>query len=154
VIEVVPATMDHARAIELREGDAREIAALGVGKSEALAATLARSLWADAYLVTDDKGSGEVAALMGLILSSLVGGVAMPWLMTGAPVERHRRAFLQLTRARTREMLARHGTLVCNVHADYARSIRWLRWLGFDLGAARPIGPLGALFHEATLRSP
>jgi len=149
VIEVVPATMAQVHAIELREGDAREIAALGVGKSEALAATLARSLWADAYLV-----DGEVAALMGLILSSLVGGVAMPWLMTGAPVERHRRAFLQLTRARTREMLARHGTLVCNVHADYARSIRWLRWLGFDLGAARPIGPLGALFHEATLRSP
>lgn len=149
MIEVVPATMAQVHAIELREGDAREIAALGVGKSEALAATLARSLWADAYLV-----DGEVAALMGLILSSLVGGVAMPWLMTGAPVERHRRAFLQLTRARTREMLARHGTLVCNVHADYARSIRWLRWLGFDLGAARPIGPLGALFHEATLRSP
>ena len=149
MIEVVPATMAQVHAIDLREGDAREIAALGVGKSEALAATLARSLWADAYLV-----DGEVAALMGLILSSLVGGVAMPWLMTGAPVERHRRAFLQLTRARTREMLARHGTLVCNVHADYARSIRWLRWLGFDLGAARPIGPLGALFHEATLRSP
>lgn len=149
MIEIVPATMAHAEAIELRPGDAREIAALGVGKSQAFAATLSRSLWADAYLV-----DGEVAALMGLILSSLIGGIAMPWLMTGAPVEHHRREFMQLTRTRTQEMLAEYGMLVCNVHAEYARSIRWLRWLGFEIAAARPIGPLGASFHEATLRSP
>lgn len=32
VIRIVPATLDHARAITLRDGDAAEIAALGLGK--------------------------------------------------------------------------------------------------------------------------
>ena len=147
MITVVPATLEHAARIELRAGDAREIEALGVTKKEALATTLGRSIQADAYLI-----DGEVAALMGITLTSLIGGTAAPWLMTGRPVERHRKAFMRLTRERTQRMLAEHGTLVCNVHAEYARSIRWLRWLGFEIAPARPFGPLGAAFHEATLR--
>src|SRR5436305_3078906 len=84
---VVPATLAHADALSLRPGDAREIEAFGLTPREALARSLARSIWADAYLI-----GGEVAALMGLTLSTLVGGVAMPWLLTGHPVDRHRKA--------------------------------------------------------------
>jgi GNAT superfamily N-acetyltransferase len=142
VIEVVKATMEHARAIELRDGDAREVAALGMTKGEALQMSLDRSLWADAYLV-----DGEVAALMGIILPSLLGGApAAAWLITGTPVDRCRKDFLRLTRSRVREMLAQHGTLTCNVHTEYAGAIRWLRWLGFEIGSAL------AGFHAATLR--
>jgi hypothetical protein len=148
VIEVVPATLDHARAIELRDGDAREIEALGLSPREGLARSLVRSVWADAYLAGD-----EVAALVGLAMEPLLGGVAMPWLMTGRPVDRHRKAFLRLTRERTRQMLAEHGTLVAEVHAEYREAVRWLAWLGFTLAPPRPLGPLGALFHRATMRA-
>jgi hypothetical protein len=95
-IEIVPATLAHAEAIELRPGDRREIEALGLTPREGLVRCLARSVWADTYLA-----DGEVAALTGLVLHPVVGGVAMPWLLTGRPVERHRKAFLRLTRART-----------------------------------------------------
>ncbi len=74
--------MDHASAIKLRPGDAAEIAALGLGKMQAFEASLARSVWADAYLVVDETGRGEVGAIMGLAETSLLGG-ASPWLMTG-----------------------------------------------------------------------
>jgi len=148
MIEIVPATMEHVRRIELRPGDALEIESLGFDKVECLSRTLERSIWADAYLV-----DGEVAALMGVIMTSLIGGIANAWLMTGTPVERHRKTFMRLTRKRTREMLAEHGVLVCNVHADYARSIQWLRWLGFEIGEPRPIGRLAAPFREAILRA-
>ena len=113
---------------------------------EGLALSLARSLWADAYLA-----GGEVTALVGLALQPMVGGVAMPWLLTGRPVDRHRKAFLRLTRARTRALLAEHGTLVAHVHADYREAVRWLAWLGFALAPAQPFGPRGALFHRAVL---
>jgi hypothetical protein len=148
VIEIVPATPAHAEAIELRDGDRREIEAFGLSPREGLALSLARSIWADAYLI-----GNEVAALVGLAVQPLVGGVAMPWLLTGRPVDRHRKAFLQLTRARTRRMLAEHGTLVAEVHADYREAVRWLAWLGFALAPPRPLGPLGALFHQATMRT-
>jgi hypothetical protein len=146
VIEIVPATPAHAERIELRDGDRREIEAFGLSPREGLALSLARSIWADAYLI-----GNEVAALVGLAVQPLVGGTAMPWLLTGRPVDRHRRAFLRLTRARTQQMLAEHGMLVAEVHADYREAVRWLAWLGFMLAPARPLGPRGALFHRATL---
>jgi len=34
-----------------------------------------------------------------------------------------------------------------------ADEARWLGWLGFELAAARPLGPRGALFHSATMRA-
>jgi len=147
-ITVVPATIAHVRAIDLRPGDRREIEALGLAPREGLALSLARSVWADAYLA-----DGEVAALMGLALQPLLGGVAMPWLLTGRPVDRHRKAFLRLTRTRTQAMLAEHGMLVAHVHAEYREAVRWLAWLGFELAPARPFGPRGAPFHQAILRS-
>lgn len=147
-IAIEPATLEHARRIELRAGDAAEIAALGLAPEEALARSLARSVSADAYLA-----DGEVAALTGVALQPLLGGTAMPWLITGRAVELHRKAFLRLTRERTHRLLAEHGTLVCQVHADYRQAVLWLRWLGFELAPARPLGVRGALFHQATLRT-
>jgi len=148
MIVVVPATLAHAEAIDLRPADTCEIQALGLSAREGLARSLARSVWAEAYLA-----DGEVAALMGLVLQPVIGGVAMPWLVTGRPVDRHRKAFLRLTRARTRALAAEHGTLVAEVHADYRAAMRWLAWLGFEIGPARPFGRLGAPFHRATLRA-
>src|SRR6185369_6192550 len=96
---------------------------------------------------------GEVAALMGLAMQPLVGGTAMPWLLTGRAVDRRARDFLRLTRARTRAMAAAHGTLVAHVHAEHAQALRWLAWLGFEIAPPQPLGPHGALFHQATLRA-
>lgn len=147
MIEIVPATLAHAEAIDLRSGDRREIEALGFPPRDGMARSLARSLWADAYIV-----GGEVAALTGVALQPVLGGVAMPWLVTGRPVDRHRKVFLRLTRERTHELRAEHGTLVSQVHAEYREAVRWLAWLGFVLAPARPLGPRGALFHQATMR--
>jgi GNAT superfamily N-acetyltransferase len=146
-IRIVPATLRHVDAIDLRAGDTAEIAALGRDRRAALGESLAHALWADAYLI-----DGEVAAIVGLSTDSLLGGRLVAWMLTGRPVDRHRKSFLRLTRGRVREMLKHHHTLTCSVHAEYAKAIRWLRWLGFDLAPARPTGPNGALFHEATLR--
>jgi hypothetical protein len=148
-IEIVPATPAHADAIDLRHGDRREIEALGLSVREGLAQALARSLSAQAYIA-----DGEVAALTGVVLQPVLGGTAMPWLLTGRPVDRHRKAFLRLTQARTRQLVGEHGMLVAQVHADYGEAIRWLDWLGFVLAPARPLGARGALFHRATLTQP
>ncbi len=147
MIEIVPATMAHARAIRLRDGDAMEIAALGETQESALAKTLGRAVWAETYLV-----DGEPGAIVGIILPSLLGSIASPFLITGQPIERHRKSFMEQTRDRVAELRTQYALLVSFVHADYARSIRWLGWLGFELGPAVPTGPLGAPFRQATMR--
>src|SRR5215813_7403740 len=100
--------MAHVARLRLRESDLREVEALGLNKMSALRSSLERSLWADAYLANGPNGP-EVAAIAGCCMTSMVGGVAVPWLLTGPAVEWHKRAFLTLTRQRVREMQARHG---------------------------------------------
>lgn len=141
MIDIVPATMAHARAMTLRAGDALEIAALGASKEAALATSLARSLWAETYLV-----DGEPAAMLGLGLSTLVGGHGVPWVLTSPLCERHKKRFLIESRRQVARMLGRISPLVNYVHADYARAVRWLDWLGFALDPPAPLN--GAPFRR------
>jgi hypothetical protein len=134
VITVVPATMDHARAIELRPGDAHEVAAYGLNPSEAIGQSLARALWAETYLA-----DGEVAAIGGLSVTMMVGGVGQPWLLTGPACERYKKTFLKETRRQVERMRAEMLPLVNFVDADYARAVRWLRWLGFTIDPPQPM---------------
>jgi hypothetical protein len=110
VIEIVPATIEHAHAIELREGDAREIAAMGLDKIAAVEQGLARALWAETYLV-----DGDVAAIVGVSCETLLGGTRSIWMLTGKPVDRCRKAFLRATRANVLNILSVYGTVTCNV---------------------------------------
>jgi hypothetical protein len=142
----VPATLEHATRIDLREGDRREIAALGVTKLAGLGLSLQRSLWADAYLI-----DGEVAAISGLALGSLLGSEATLWLLTGTPVNRHKKDFLRLTRQRLAEVRRHWPVLVNYVHADYREALRWLRWLGFTIEPPRPFGRLGGPFCRVSI---
>ena len=127
-MEIVPATLEHASRLILREGDALEVAALGLSPLRALRQSIERSLWAEAYVV-----EGEVAAIVGLALANVLGGPGVPWLLTGPACERHRKAFLIESRRQLARMRARVLPLVNFVHADYRRAQRWLAWLGFTL---------------------
>jgi len=141
--------MVHAARLQLRPADAREIAANGVDKMEAIGVSLARSLWAYAYIV-----DGEVAAILGCGLTCMLGGHHTPWLITGRPVDRHKREFLRLTRARVEEMKRRYPVMVNWVHAEYRESLRWLAWLGFEIDAPRPLGPRGEKFCRVYMGGP
>jgi hypothetical protein len=147
MIEVVPATMQHARAIRLRAGDLREIHALGETQESAFTKVLGASLWAETYMV-----DGEPAVIRGVIPLSLLSKTANAWLMSGEPIEAHRKSFMALTREGVERLRKEWSVLVSFVDADYTRSIAWLKWLGFALEEAQPLGPKGALFHKATLR--
>ncbi len=146
VITRVPATHEHARCLVLREGDALEVAALGLTPLQALRQSIERALWAEAYLV-----DGEVAAIVGLGLGSLLGGPGVPWLLTGPACERHRKTFLVESRLQLARMRARVLPLVNFVHADYGRAQRWLSWLGFTLEP--PVLVCGAPFRRFILES-
>jgi hypothetical protein len=128
VIDIVTATIDHAREIQLRHGDACEVAAMGIDKERAITTSMARSIWAETYIV-----DGEVAAIVGLGMSCLIGGHGVPWLLTGPACEKHKRRFMVESRRQVDRMLEQASPLINFVHADYARAIRWIGWLGFTI---------------------
>src|SRR5690242_18685418 len=119
---------------------------MGLTPLTAFEQSMARSLWAQAYLI-----DGEVAALVGLAVGSVLGGIGAPWLLTGRPVGRHRKLFLQETRRGMARMRAEFPQLANHVHAEYAEAIRWLRWLGFAIGPPQPRGPHGAPFRPFSI---
>jgi hypothetical protein len=145
VIEVIPATRRHAERIKLRRGDAREIAVLGLTMPEAFDVSTRRALWTHTYLI-----DGEIGAIVGLSINNLLSGWASPWLVTGEPVNRHRKEFLRLTREGVERMKA-FRRLQNWVHAEYTETIRWLRWLGFEIGSPVPKGPFAAPFCLFTM---
>lgn len=150
VVEIVPATIEHAERIVLRPGDARELKALGITMPEAFMFSTARPIWAETYLI-----DGEVAAMVGLSARlSLLGDRGEPWLLTGLPVDRHPKTFLRETRAGVARMRAQFPVLANWVHAEYRQAIRWLRWLGFDIGPPQPLPPYGALFRRFAIGEP
>ena len=140
-IEIVPATMEHARHIALRPGDLREIEVLGLTMPEAFEISTRRDVWSETYLI-----DGEVAAMVGLAANSILGGWGSPWLVTGRPVDRHAKLFLRETRAGVERMKAAFPRLSNYVHAEYTQTVRWLRWLGFSIGTPEPRGPFDAPF--------
>lgn len=143
-IDLVVTTPDHFAGLELRAEDAAEVAAFGVSKDEALACSLARSLWAETYLI-----DGVPAAIVGLGRSALVGGHGVPWALTGPACEHHRKRFLLESRRQVARMRAEAAPLVNYVHAGHHRAIRWLAWLGFTLEPAAPLAR--GWFHRFTL---
>ena len=146
VVEIVPATMEHAQRIVLRPGDARELEALGTTMPEAFVFSTARPIWAQTYLI-----DGEIAAMVGLSVNSLLAGRAEPWLVTGLPVDRHPKLFLKETRAGVDRMRGQFPILTSWVHAEYHQAIRWLRWLGFDIGPPRGVAPYGEQFCRVSI---
>lgn len=149
MLEIVPATIEHAERIELRPGDAREVEVLGLTMPEAFKVSTARSMWAHTYLI-----DGEVAAMVGLSVDNLLGGIGAPWLVTGKPVDRNKKLFLRETRAGVERMRAEFPVLRNFVHAEYAECLRWLRWLGFEIGPPQPKGPFGAPFCLFSMGNP
>lgn len=142
MIEIVKASMAHAHAIQLRHGDACEVAAMGITKDLAIGQSMARSVWAETYLV-----DGEVAAIVGLGLTSFIGGYGVPWLLTGPACERYKVTFLRESRRQVSRMLGQVSPLINYVHADYARAIGWLGRLGFVIDP--PEGGFRRIFKEA-----
>jgi hypothetical protein len=66
--------------------------------------------------------------------STLLGDVGRPWQVSQPGLERHKKRFLRESRAQL-AILRRHYPALSNyVSCDYPKSLRWLGWLGFEIG--------------------
>lgn len=142
IVHVLPATARHAAemAPHLRSADRAEVLAL-TGLDPAAALEQARAASIEAWTGFVD---GVPAAMWGLSVLSIAGGEAQPWCLTTALVERVPKQFLRLSRAWVERIAADYAVLRNAVDPRYAKSVRWLEWLGFTLGPVLPIGAGGA----------
>lgn len=151
-LKIIEARPEHAVevAARLRAEDAAEVWA--IGRFTPLAAveqSLDRSMRAWAWIE-----DGQPVALFGVGVESLIGGVGRPWLLTTAGVAQHRIRLARLSLnalVRIREVRPR---LENWVDARYTVCLRYLRWLGFTVHPAEPMGVFGLPFHRFEIGVP
>lgn len=145
VVEIRPATVADAEhlAPRLHLDDRTEVMALGRDPREALITSVGMSGEAWAGLA-----DGELVCLFGVVPLTLVGVTGVPWLLGSPLVQTHGRTFLRLNRQYIDRWRQEYPVLRNMVHARHRRAVRWLQWLGFSLGDARPAPPFGEPFHH------
>jgi hypothetical protein len=131
-------------AANMRAADRDEVwASSHVEPEQALRRSLTHSTHAWVGRVDD-----EPVIMFGVGMVSLLGGIGAPWLLGTDGVQRYSRTFLRLSRGWLTEMRAAYPVLVNYVDARNALSIRWLRWLGFQIGPAVAWGADHLPFHR------
>jgi hypothetical protein len=118
----------------LREHDGRELQLLG---PEALVECFEEG---EVYIGWVDKSP---ACVWGVRYGGLLDPAHL-WMMSTPLVEKYRVSFVRLSTRFVMETLQRHGTLRASVMHENKKSIRWMKWLGFDcLGLEdSPVGPV------------
>lgn len=148
---IVPAEWAHIPAIVagVRQADIDELWASSFSTVEG---AIERGLRAStaAWTVLYD---GAPVTIAGVAPLSILGAVGVPWLVGTAAVERAPVPFLRASRGYVPRMLGLYHHLVNYVDNRNTTAIRYLRWLGFQMGEPTPHGVLGLPFRRFEMRA-
>ncbi len=143
--QIVPATDEHARemALVMRQADVDEVwASSHYEPLEALLASLRVSLNPRAGLA-----DGRVVCMYGMGQQTLISDWGIPWLLTAEGLDKHAKEFLRRSKQYVMKERHKYKFLLNYVDARHTVALRWLEWLGFDLGEAKPFGAENLLFR-------
>jgi hypothetical protein len=144
-VVIVKATEEHAAEMAPRMRRIDEIECVAAGAytgRDGLEMSLASS--AMAWTAVCD---GEIVCMFGVGAARLVSDWGVPWLLGTDRIEGLAFRFLRTSMDYLERMEDVYPVLQNWVHEDNELAIRWLEWLGFDVGEPEPHGPNGAMFR-------
>lgn len=97
--------------------------------------------------------AGEPVCMFGVCKVDTLSGKGNPWMVGTPKVEDHPVVFLRKSRELRDEMLDSYRELTNFVDARNTYSLSWLKWLGFAIEPALPLGRRGEMFHRFWMRS-
>lgn len=128
----------------IRKEDAKEVAAFdGDNVRDILETTpdLEHNAWVW-------ERQGKVHAIFGVNPIKDHDKVGIIWMLATESFDEHFMAFAAACRVVVDEMIKGYKYVFNFVYVENRKSIKWLKWLGFDVRAAEPIGVNGAKFHR------
>lgn len=138
--------IEHVAA-NLRAADVQELQAVGGPEFDLLRCLfLSVAVSDDVYVAV--SAAGEPVALTGVSPVSLLGGLGCPWLLGTDSLMRYPRDIVTHGRQLVCKWELRYSHLFNYVDARNARSIAWLRRIGFTIQPAQPHGLQGVPFHR------
>lgn len=138
-------------AANARMSDTAEVSAVVGALGIAAAARFALSASERAWSVFADR---KLVCIYGVGRESVLVGGRQPWLLGTCLIEVHARQFAARSRAILADLVAKYGVLENKVDARNLGTIRWLRFLGFEISAPEPYGYSNMPFHRFRIEPP
>lgn len=141
--------MDHIKTMApiVREADRQEVWASSQKEpEEALVESfnLATNAWTM-------KHGDDIVCIFGITPISLLDDQMIVWLLSSVHVEKYSMPFLRACRSFLKVLMAKYNSMENFVDARYKESVRWLKWLGFDVSEPEPFGKLNMPFHRVKM---
>lgn len=89
---------------------------------------------------------GKVVCIFGV--GGTKGGVGIPWMLASELLSDISKTFLRECKEYVEEMSKGYTSLYNIAWSKNVVHIKWLKWLGFEIRPAIPMGPDGELYHE------
>ena len=133
-------------ASRLREADRIEVEAT-MRPGDSVTSALFR-----AYNLSTHRWTGMInntpIMICGVVPQSVIGQIGIPWLVGTDEITDVKRQFVQECRQYLDKMQAAYPEELVNfVDCRNETSIRWLKWMGFDIEEPVPFGNAGEMFH-------
>lgn len=148
-VSVTPATREDILELagSLRPEDLEEARAYGIPIKQGLLMSLDGS-----YEAWTGRVDGDLVTVFGIAHKSALSDEGVPWLMGTDLVDKYAFAFARRNKAMVKSWRARHPVMRNFVDARNKTSIRWLKWLGFELQDPVPMGPYQLPFYPFEMR--
>lgn len=91
---------------------------------------------------------GQVHAVFGVNPIEGHEGVGVIWMLATKFINEHLSAFISSSRLAVNMVVKNYKYVYNYVSVKNKKSIRWLKWVGFDMRDAEPIGVNGAMFNR------
>ena len=131
----------------MREHDKMEVnAATHMGLRNAVQTSVIMSTYSKTGLVND-----ELVCMWGVCPISLLSGSGSPWMLGTDLITEKQRIFLRRSKPWLADIRKDYRYLENFVDARNVLSIKWLKWLGFEMDEAEPYGIHGEPFHKFTM---
>jgi hypothetical protein len=149
-MEIVEATEAHAIALApfLRDADREELTKATGRPIEEILIESVNSLGEHWAFIEN----GKTICLLGISEHSWMDSEGVIWLVASDEVASHRKDILAMSRNYIDEKQKHYRLLYNYIDIHNTSSIRWLKWLGFEVQDPVPWGVNGDLFHRFELR--
>lgn len=140
-------TLEEALEIApyLREDDVAECRRFGHTAEQAVRSSYEQSdyVWL-AYV------DGKPACLIGVGRTCILGNIGTPWFLTTPVMETAaaKKELIRLSPTFVSDFMLHYDALYNYVDAKYIKALRWLKWLGFEIGKKEVSPVTGEEFHE------
>ena len=131
-----------ASSMQKEDADAAYVIA-HLSPEQAIRHSVSSSIESETWLA-----DGKVMAITGASRGTFLSPYACVWMLGSEDLRKYPIFFIKGSKEWVERMLNKYSHIVNYIYSENTRSIKWLKWLGFTIHPAAPLGVEGRMFHR------